>query len=308
MGVVYRVRRAEGSFDQEAALKIIQRDMSAAEAQRFRSEQQILARLSHPDIARILDGGVGDDGRPYYVMELVEGVRIDAHCESEDLSIVDRLRLFVRVCEAVQSAHRNLVVHRDLKPANILVTPDGDPKLLDFGIAKLLDPEADAESGPDTRPLVRVLTPDYASPEQLLGGTITTSSDVYQLGLLLYEMLTGCRPYDLDRGAPGQIEDVLSRPSDLRPSRSPGSDPGKSMRRVRGDLDDIVLKTLRREPHLRYGSAGELAEDVRRHLDGRPVEARPGSRRYRAAKFVRDDILSASPRRRRWSSSRRGSL
>jgi len=284
MGAVYRARRAEGTFEQEAALKVIQRDLVGQAAWRFRSEQQILARLSHPNIARILDGGVGDDGRPYYVMELVEGVRIDRFCEAGDLSIPDRLRLFVRVCEAVQSAHQSLIVHRDLKPANILVTPEGEPKLLDFGIATLLSEEDDGAT-PDTRPVVRVLTPDYASPEQLRGWAITTSSDVYQLGLLLYEMLTGRRPYGLSGAAPEGLEAALSNPARLRPSRA--MTPGRLSRRLHGDIDAIVLKAIRIEPDRRYGTAGQLAEDVVRHLQGQPVLARPGSRRYRAGKFVR---------------------
>jgi eukaryotic-like serine/threonine-protein kinase len=274
MGAVYRAERADGEFEQRVALKLVKRGMDTDEIlRRFRHERQILASLEHPHIARLLDGGAAEDGRPYLVMELVAGEPIDAYCERKQLGIEARLRLFRTVCEAVQYAHQNLIVHRDIKPSNILVSEPaaaeagGTPKLLDFGIAKLLaeDPSA---STPHTRTGVRMLTPDYASPEQMRGAAVTTASDVYGLGVLLHLLLTGRRP------------DGAARPSTLAIAE-------RLRRRLRGDLDTIVLKAMEADPALRYPSAGALADDVRRHLDGLPIEAHAAGTAYRAAKFVR---------------------
>ena len=310
MGVVYRARRADGQFEQEAALKVLAREVPGAQSlPRFLAERQILARLSHPHIARLLDGGVTDAARPFYVMEYVDGMPIDAYCDAARLDVRDRLRLFLKVCDAVQSAHQSLVVHRDLKPANILVTPDGEPKLLDFGIAKLLDPDSPDGMPTLTRANAQVLTPLYASPEQLQGRTITTASDVFQLGLLLYVLLVGRHPYGPMVASPDGIEEALAGLAGRKPSQlvvvpptgrtaeagadeteraaARGTTPERLRRRLRGDLDDIVLKALRPEPDRRYGTAGQLADDIGRHLDGRPVRARPDTVTYRTGKFIR---------------------
>ncbi|MCP3964500.1 MAG: serine/threonine protein kinase, partial [bacterium] len=275
-------------------------------ARRFRRERQILADLRHPDVARLLDGGTAADGRPYLVMEYVEGEPIDRYCDRLRLSVDERLKLFRRICGAVHAAHQSLIVHRDLKPANILVTAAGEPKLLDFGIAKLLGPERyDATA---TVPGLAPLTLEYASPEQLGRQLITTASDVYSLGVLLYELLTGGRPFQLgDQPVEAFLQQVREQPppppsSSLVPaagepagdasspetvSRARASRPGKLRRRLAGDLDNIVLKALRKRPRRRYASADELARDVERHLAGRPVQARPDTVAYRTAKFVR---------------------
>jgi serine/threonine-protein kinase len=309
MAVVYLAERTGGGFRQEVALKLIRPGHAGEEVvRRFEQERQILASLSHPGIARLLDGGAAPDGRPYLVMERVEGEPIDRYCDRERLSVSRRLRLFLRVARAVQFAHRNLVVHRDLKPSNILVTADGEVKLLDFGIAKLLDP------GPGeavvTRTLARVMTPAYASPEQVRGEPVTTASDVYQLGLLLYVLLTGRFPYPLaGRPAPevgwAICELPPARPStavvtrralapDAADATGPDSlsrlrrtSPSRLRRELGGDLDNVLLMALRKEPERRYASVSRLIDDVGRYLDGRPVAARPDTWTYRTAKFVR---------------------
>ncbi len=305
MGSVFRATRGDGEYQQQVAIKLIRPGLdSESVARRFRGERQILANLDHPNIARLFDGGTTDDGRPYFVMELIEGTRIDDYCDRRRASLRERIGLFGQVCAAVAYAHRNLVVHRDLKPGNILVTEDGVPKLLDFGIAKLLDPEAfphtvEATHGPGP------MTPPYASPEQILNQLITTASDVYSLGVLLYKLLTGRLPFDRTRPAHEIVEDLAQPPT--RPSvavslpAESGSADGAEMRwslqrrlspqqlsrRLKGDLDNIVLKALRREPERRYGSAEQLAADLARHLEGLPVLARRASLRYRTAKFLR---------------------
>ncbi len=301
MGRVYLASRADGRFDKQVALKLVQRGMMSAEVlDRFRLERRILAGLEHPAIARIYDAGASDDGQPYFVMEYVEGLPIDRYCNREDLGVEGRLRLFQRVCGAVQHAHQNLIVHRDLKPANILVTADGLPKLLDFGIAKWLDPE-DGREPVSTRPWQRRLTPEYASPEQIRGEALTTASDVYSLGVLLYELLTGRRPYRFQSANPEEIERVFRQREPRKPSlavtgRQPpdnGDGPPASSsspargRQLAGDLDNIVLKALHQDPLRRYGSADQLAEDVRRYLEGLPVKARGAGRWYRWRKFLR---------------------
>ena len=306
MGAVYVAERADGQFDQRVALKLIKRGMdSDAILKRFHAERQILARLDHPNIARLLDGGVSDAGLPFFTMEYVEGERIDEYCDNNRLSIDERLRLFRTVCSAVQYAHNNLVVHRDLKPSNILVTEDGTVKLLDFGIAKVVTEEdGDAESG-ITRTGARIMTPAYASPEQVRGETVTTASDVYSLGVILYEILAGQRPYGDVDSTPGELEKAISDSVPDKPSRAlvkadhatstttseisekRSAHPQQLRRLLSGDLDNICLMALRKEPERRYNSAAHLMDDIDRHLKGRPVSARPDTVAYRFQKFMR---------------------
>jgi serine/threonine-protein kinase len=296
MGTVYGAVRADDAFRKEVAIKVIRHGADdPALLRRFLAERQILATLDHPNIARLLDGGTTSDGLPYVVMERVQGEPLDRSCDAGSLRVDERLRLFLDVTAAVQYAHHNLVVHRDLKPANILVTAEGTPKLLDFGIAKLLD------AGPGegaTATMLHAMTPAYASPEQVRGGPITTASDVYALGVILYELLTGQPPYRLEQRTRPEIERVICEQTPDKPSatlargaeaasRARGLTPERLRRRLAGDLDTIVLKALRKEPTRRYASVEQLAEDLRRHLDGRPVIARPDTFRYRAGKFVR---------------------
>jgi len=295
MGEVFLAERADGQFEQQVALKLLRRGMDSEEIlRRFLRERQLLARLEHPNIARLLDGGRAPDGRPFIVMERVEGEPITAWCAAHESSVEERLRLAVTCCEAVELAHRNLIVHRDLKPSNILVSAGGQVKLLDFGIAKLL-----GEDGEDTlltRAGVHVLTPAYAAPEQILGGPITTATDVYALGVVLYELLTGALPHDRRASTAAELSAKVSRETVERPSaaarkaaeaEAAGDDRQgrRRSRRLRGDLDTILLKALHRDPARRYASAAALADDLRRHLDGKPVAARPDTAGYRAAKL-----------------------
>ena len=283
MGAVYLVARADGAFEQTAALKRVALG-GPGRAQRFVQERQILAGLDHEGIARLVDGGVADDGTPYLVMEYVRGEPITAYCDARRLGVEDRVRLFTQVCEAVGHAHRHLVVHRDLKPSNVFVCEDegGRPrvKLLDFGIAKLL--EADPEAAL-TQTALPHLTPEYAAPEQVTGGAVTTATDVYSLGVLLYELLAGRRPYAIGPPTLASIVDTLRTVEPGPPSAVPEAD----RRALRGDLDTITLKALSKEPERRYGSADELGDDLRRHLDGLPVEARAPTPAYRIGRFVR---------------------
>jgi tetratricopeptide (TPR) repeat protein/tRNA A-37 threonylcarbamoyl transferase component Bud32 len=291
MGEVYLAEREEGTFTQRAALKLIKRGMdSQAIVQRFVRERQILSRLEHPGIARLLDGGSAADGRPFFVLERVEGVPITDYCRDRALGLEDRLRLLQSVCAAIDSAHRRLVVHRDLKPANLLVTEDGQVKLLDFGIAKLLAGDEDGETAHLTHLEARILTPAYAAPEQILGEPITTATDVYALGVLLFELVTGALPHCRDRQSLGSLAGAVMRETIERPSavlrRIAAGDAPRLARRVAGDLDLIVLTALHRDPARRYLSAAALADDLGRFLAGRPVRARPDSRGYRLRKFV----------------------
>lgn len=278
MGTVWLAERADGHFEQRVALKLITRGMDTDEiTTRFLRERRILARLDHPNIARLLDGGVSADGRPYFAMEHVEGVPITQYCREQSLTVPQRLALFETVCHAVQFAHRNLVVHRDLKPANVFVTANGDVKLLDFGIAKLLD-ETDSVTQTGGR---RPYTPEYATPEQLTGLPVTTACDVYQLGLLLCELLTESLPYRINRWDLAGARRVIlgsdpAAPSTLAPHKA-----------LRGDLDAVVLHALRKRPDERYRSADALADDVRRHRQGLPVSVRGAAVGYRVAKFAR---------------------
>jgi eukaryotic-like serine/threonine-protein kinase len=298
MGEVYRASRADGLYEKQVALKLVRGGFdSDFVVARFRNERQILASLDHPNIARLLDGGTTEDGVPYLVMELVEGETIDAYCRKRLLSISQRLRLFCEVCSAVHYAHQRLVIHRDLKPSNILVTHDGMPKLLDFGIAKILDPLAGGETT-----LVRPMTPEYASPEQVQGEPITTASDVYSLGILLYQLLTQTSPYADAARSPHELARAILEVNPTRPSSVVETDPevadGGSLSRLRrrlaGDLDTIVLKAIRKEPDRRYGSVQQLADDITRHLQQLPVAARPDSWAYRAGKFVRRHRLAVA--------------
>jgi len=285
MGLVFLVERADGQFEQQAALKLIKRGMdSEAVLARFLRERQILARLKHRNIAGLIDGGIAPDGRPYFVMEHVDGVTLPRHCAEQQSTLEERLRLFFGICAAVQFAHRQLVVHSDLKPSNVLVSAGGDVKLLDFGIARLLGEQASGNAAPT---LDRPLTPAYAAPEQLRGEPVTTTTDVYALGCLLYELLTGERPFRLhDEPTLDQLRHVLDSTGPIPPSQLRLPDAPVPPRRLRGDLDTIVLKALKREPDRRYATVDAFAEDLKRYLAGAPIAAHRDSALYRARKFV----------------------
>ena len=287
MAVVYLAERDDEQFTKHVALKLIRPGIAGADAlRRFRHERQILASLEHPHIARLLDGGATADGLPWYVMEYVEGEPITTFCEGRSLPLRDRLRLVHDVCSAVEFAHRNLVVHRDIKPGNILVTPGGTVKLLDFGIARLLTPEPGSGAEDLTATAYRVMTPAYASPEQVRGDRLTTATDVYSLGVVLYELLTGQRPYRLSDTSPSEVARVVCSQEPERPSTAVRR-AGRLARELRGDLDNIAAKAMAKEPARRYASAGELASDISHYLEGRPVAARGDSFAYRAGKFIR---------------------
>jgi tetratricopeptide (TPR) repeat protein len=285
MGEVYRARRADAQYEQDVAIKLVAGGYDVGYVpQRFRAERQILANLEHPNISRLLDGGATDRGMPYLVMELVDGEPIDSYCEHRGLPIDARLRLFCDVCSAVSYAHQHLVVHRDLKPSNILVTNDGTVKLLDFGVAKLLQPTVPEAAAEPAATLMHAFTPAFASPEQVLGLAITTASDIYSLGVVLYHLLAGRSPYGYAvLTTKDAIREVCER-EPLRPSAGAGG-AGVQLR-IDHDLDAIALKALRKEPESRYASVEQLAEDVRRHLAGLPVAARGGELGYRARKFI----------------------
>jgi eukaryotic-like serine/threonine-protein kinase len=318
MGKVFLGVRDDESFHKRVAIKVLKRGMDTeAIVSRFRHERQVLASLNHPNIAALLDGGTTPNGLPYFAMEYIEGQNIVDFCESRKLDTSARLQLFRQVCSAVQYAHQNLIVHRDIKPQNVLVTSDGTPKLLDFGVAKLLNPELAGETLAATAAGLQLMTPEYASPEQVLGHPVTTATDVYSLGVLLYELLTSRRPYRLTSRTPADIARVVCESVPARPSTAvtqlvdpaahddvptgadataavPGTgrrpidaDTHRLRRRLAGDLDNIVLKALSKEPDRRYASADQFSEDVRRHLEGLPVIARPDTLHYRASKFVR---------------------
>lgn len=298
MGVVYLAERDDEQFEQQVAIKLLPLATCIGDARyRFLAERQILAKLQHPNIARLLDGGVSADGVPYFVMEYVEGQPIDVYCSEHHLSVEQRLKLFLTVCDAVKYAHQNLIVHRDLKPANILVSPSGTSKLLDFGIAKLTDPEASPEAPTLTRADARPMTPAYASPELMAGHSASTASDVYALGVLLYKLLTDRLPFELAGKSAADCYDTVMHTTPDRPSEaviqeddSGTKDDLRAARRarsLRGDLDQIVMMALRKEPERRYASVEEFASDVRRHLAHIPVRARPDTVGYRLSRFVR---------------------
>jgi eukaryotic-like serine/threonine-protein kinase len=278
MGVVLEARRRDQGFERRVAIKLVKRGMDTDFIlRRFESERRILAGLDHRNIARVLDGGSTGDGLPYFVMERIEGRNIVVYCQEENLGVAERLDLFRQVCDAVQYAHQHLVIHRDIKPSNILVTSDGVAKLLDFGLARVVQ-GGERETADRTQTALRLFTPDYASPEQVRGETLTTATDVYSLGVVLYELLTGARPYRLKSGSPEEVTGAVLEQQPQRPSTKV---------RLHRDLDSIVLAALRKEPSRRYASAEQLSEDIGRHREGLPVRARPDTFPYRAGKFVR---------------------
>jgi serine/threonine-protein kinase len=309
MGTVYLATRQD--VGKQVALKLVRAPFAdPARIDRFLQERTVLAQLDHPNIARLLDAGTTDAGTPYFAMEYIHGTPIDRYCDDRQLSIDERLVLFEAVCDAVQHAHQNLVVHRDLKPSNILVTDGGTVKLLDFGIAKLLADAPDDASAVLTRTGARLLTPEYAAPEQIVGHAVSTGTDVYALGVLLFELLTGSRPYNVQGRRPSEVERIICETPPTRPSTAVrSSSPSRAgdraataapheiaairqasvealPRRLRGDLDAIVLKALRKEPARRYRSAGDLGDDLQRHRTNQPVHARPDTLGYRTRKFV----------------------
>jgi serine/threonine-protein kinase len=313
MGAVFLALRDDDQYRKRVAIKILRPGMESEDIlRRFRVERQILAAIDHPYVAKLLDGGSTSDGHPYLVMDFIEGKPIDEYCDAKRLPIGDRLTLFRKVCSAVHFAHQNLVVHRDLKPGNILVTSDGTPKLLDFGIAKLLNPELSLRTVELTRFEVRLMTPEFASPEQVQGEPITTASDIYSLGVLLYGLLTGHRPYQfkspqlaeivrviceeeprapsLAVGLVEEVRDASGRTTLVTPasvSRTREGSEDRLRRRLKGDLDTIVLTAMRKEPQRRYASAEQLSEDIRRYLEGLPIKARRSTWTYKSTKFVR---------------------
>lgn len=306
MGVVYLARRADEVYEQQVAIKLVQPLHLASSGElrrlliaRFDEERSILAQLRHPNIARILDGGSTESGIPYLVMEYVDGVPLTQYCRDHALDVRQRLRVFCKVCDGVQDAHRHLIVHRDLKPANILVAADGEPRLLDFGIAKLLDPARAGIEGREHTALA-AMTPAYASPEQVRHQPITTRSDVYSLGVMLYQLLTDRRPYDLDALSPAEAERMVCEHEPEAPSRvlhDRESSPAQRRQRkneIGTDLDKIVAKAMHKQAERRYGSAQELADDLRRYLDGHPVAAHADTRTYRIGKFLRRHRLASA--------------
>ncbi len=318
MGAVYLAKHSGESFTQNVAVKLIKRGMdTAAVLKRFVTERQILANLEHPNIARLLDVGTTEGGLPYFVMEYIEGLPVTQFCDAHEFSTEERLQIFRRICSAVAYAHQNLVVHRDIKPSNILVTQDKTPKLLDFGIAKILNPDWSVETAEATATIGRLLTPEYASPEQLRGANITTASDVYSLGVVLYELLSGQRPFVIETESREEFIQAILTKEPVRPSavsnfrfQIPDSESKvetssngeylstnkestvnpkskiQNLKSLKGDLDNIILKALRKEPARRYASVQEFSEDIRRHLAGLPVTAMADTNFYRFKKFI----------------------
>src|SRR6202790_993429 len=300
MGEGFPRERACAEFEQQVAIKVVYGGSQGVQS-RLKIERQILAQLDHPNIAHLMDGGSLPDGTVYLVMEYVDGIPIDAFCDSNRLDIAARLKLFQTVCAAVHYAHQNLIVHRDLKPSNILVTAAGVPKLLDFGIAKLLDDRQAAQHIAVTHADVRIMTPDHASPEQVRGQIITTAADVYVLGVLLFKLLTGTSPFVIPTMRLTDIERAICEKDPPLPSHSIDTDsaetqsiadarslsPARLRRVLRGDLDTMVFMAMRKEPERRYASAQQMASDIQRYLEGKPVIARRDTMSYRTAKFVR---------------------
>ena len=300
MGEVYLAE--DTKLGRKVAIKLLKFGLGTSNIiRRFQQEERILAGLSHSNVAQLFGGAVTPAGLPYFVMEYVDGARLDDYCRDRQLSISQRLALFRKICTAVSYAHQNLVIHRDIKPANIRVTSDGEPKLLDFGIAKLLDSEAPMV-GEATMTFAAVMTPEYASPEQVRGENMTTASDVYSLGVVLYELLTGQRPYRIKTRNPNEIARAITEQEPAPPSvavaRSASSNPQSEIRNpksLRGDLDNIILKALRKEPSRRYGSVAQFSDDIRRYLEGRPVTARKDTFNYRTVKFIkRNKVIVAA--------------
>lgn len=292
MGAVYLAVRNDGEISQRVAIKFLKREFNAALIREmFGRERDIHARLEHPNIAHVIDAGSTNDDIPYLVMEFVDGLPIDAFCRERELKLHDRLKLFNKVCGAVAFAHRNLVIHRDLKPSNILVTADGEPKLLDFGISKLLDSET---NGGGTTAF-SALTPEYASPEQIRGETVTTAADIYSLGAVLYKLLAGKTPTGLKDKTSGAVIDQTATVDIKAPSTQIGiSETAITSSQLRGDIDNIVLKALSAEPERRYSTVAEFSADIWRHIDGMPVQARGDGFAYRSAKFIRRNKIAVS--------------
>jgi eukaryotic-like serine/threonine-protein kinase len=285
MGTVYLAEQVGPDFRRPVAVKVIRHGFSSTLfVRRFQNERRILAGLSHPNIAALLDGGTTEDGLPYFAMEYVSGMPLNEYADAHRLRVAQRLGLFRTICSAVQYAHQSLVVHRDLKPGNIFVTPEGVPKLLDFGLAKVLEPGPDA-APEGTATDLRIFTPAYASPEQVKGEAVTTASDVYSLGALLYVLLTGRRPYRVSTKSTDELARAVVEQEPMRPSLAVRGD-ARLARALAGDLDTIVLKAMQKDPRRRYASTEQLSADIERHLDGRPVLARPDSRAYRIGKFI----------------------
>jgi eukaryotic-like serine/threonine-protein kinase len=316
MSVVFLAERTDGHFEQPVALKVLCVGAAGGATQpRFAQERQILASLDHPSIVRLIDGGTTSAGLPYLAMEYVEGLPIDRHCDENCLNVQERLVLFLKVADAVQHAHRHLIVHRDIKPSNIVVTRDGAVRLLDFGIAKLLDPSSLAHAAPPTRDIGRLMTPEYATPEQVRGEPITTATDIYQLGLLLYKLLTGRAPYELSDRTCLESLRVICETEPMRPatavsrselegdpeiasprtiSAARRTTPDQLCRLLSGDLEAVLLMALRKEPERRYASVSRLIDDIERYLQGRPVTAYKGAWAYRAGKFIRRHAASVT--------------
>jgi serine/threonine protein kinase len=305
MGSVFLAERADGQFEQKVALKLIKPGMNSSEIiKRFQFERQILARLQHPNIARLLDGGLTEENLPYFTMEYVEGENIDVYSDKNNLSVNERLKLFTEVCNAIQYAHQNLVIHRDLKPSNIIIKKDGTVKLLDFGIAKVFTEDDASVQSALTRTGLYVMTPEYASPEQIRGGTITTSTDIYSLGLILYQLITGEKAYEIKTQSPLELEKIICFTEPVKPSSAIRSlkakdktnaekishahkiNPDKLIKTLSGDLDNICLMALRKEPERRYSSAEQFQQDIENYLEGRPVHARQNTIYYRTNKFI----------------------
>jgi serine/threonine protein kinase len=313
MGAVYAAARVDGKFEQKVAVKLLKREYNVEKIRRnFRRESEIQSKLNHPFIARLLDTGTTDDGVPYLVMEYVEGETIDRFCERRNLSLTARLKLFNKVCAAVAHAHRNLIIHRDLKPSNILVNEKGEPKLLDFGISKLLD-RAEREENTAVTAL-GAMTPEYASPEQIKGENVSTATDIYSLGVVLYKILTGARPFDLKGKTGGELLKTITESEPVPPSavtnyelrltksetdnqrpKTADRDRKRQManrKLLRGDIDNIVLKALRKEPARRYQTVEQFSADIWRFIDGLPVSARKATAAYRAGKFFRRNKIA----------------
>jgi serine/threonine protein kinase len=297
MSQVYLAERDDEHFKHQVAIKVIAAEPDTEDiVRRFRTERQILADLDHPHIVHIYDGGTTDDGRMYFVLEYVDGMAIDLYARQSELGVKERLELFLTVCSAVGYTHHNLIVHRDLKPGNILVTQDGVPKLLDFGIAKILR-QTGSPSVEDTDAGREPMTLQYASPEQMSGEAVTTATDVYALGLLLYELLTERRPYEVRGLSPAEVRHLVCESLPIKPSLIPSAQSTPFVRpsRLAGDLDNIVMTAIAKETQRRYATVEQLAEDVRRHLTGRPLAiARPSGWGYRFSKLVRRNSVAAS--------------
>jgi eukaryotic-like serine/threonine-protein kinase len=297
MGKVYLAARADDQYSKQVAIKLLQAGFAQTTAMllRFRSERQILADLDHPNMARLLDGGATPSGLPFLAMEYVDGIAIHEYCRQNRLSIVERLRLFITVCGAVDYAHKHLVVHRDIKPANILVTKEGAPKLLDFGIAELVDPEDGTAA--QTRTVDRLMTPEYASPEQITGSAVTTATDVYALGVVLYELLSGSRPFNLGTMTPMELYRAICERDPEAPSTraaKTGVPSAVAIGKIDGELDNIVMMAMRKEPGQRYRSARDLGDDITAYLNGYPVRAKTATLSYRSAKFIRRNRAARS--------------